>query len=158
MKIKTKLQVISILPLAAFVAVMTVQVVMSVKIERSRAKEDVSATISREVSDLITLTYEYGITRGKRAQIQWSDQHTALAARLNKTAVLFAMPDEKKSLDDMRLKHKDASRRFSELIAYDKEVRRDEKPYGIRDNMINSLLLELQEILPRADSLHTRSR
>jgi PAS domain S-box-containing protein len=154
LKIKTKLQLVAVLPIIVFLAAMAVQFVLSGKIERSHAKEDIIAALGREVSDLTGLTYEYGMTQGPRAQIQWAAQYGYIEARLNEAAALAETPDEKKTLDGIRRNYKDAGNRFSALKKFDAEKGSAERLYGFRNNMVNSIILELQEILPMADKLH----
>lgn len=157
MKIKTKLQIVAILPVLFFLAASAIQFVMSSKIEGHSKKEDIASDVYMATSDLISLTYEYGITSGERARIQWNGQYKNLEAHLNEMVALFEMPAEKNMLEDIRRNHKDAGRRFSELEGFDAEKKSERTTgtfLGVRNNMVNSLILELQEILPMADKLH----
>jgi PAS domain S-box-containing protein len=158
MKIKTKLQIVAVMPVAVFFAAMAVQFVLSVNIDSIRAQEAIVAALAREVSDLTSLTYEYGITRGERARIQWTAQYGYLEAHLNEAAALFNAPDKKKALDDIRQNVDDAGKRFSALKEFDAKKRSAERFYGLRNNLVNSLILVLQEILPLADKLHDMNK
>ena len=158
MKIKTKLQIVAVLPVIVFFTAITVQFILSSQIDRSHAKEDIVARLGREVSDLTSLTYEYGITQGPRAQIQWTAQYGYIEAYLKEAFALFEMPDEKKILGEIRRNYNDAGRRFSELNKFYAEKNRAAGFSELRNNLVNSLILELQEILPMADTLRDMNK
>ena len=158
MKIKTKLQIVAIMPVAVFFVAIAVQFVLSANIDRIRGQEVIIAALAREISDLTSLTYEYGITRGARAQIQWTAQFGYVEAHLNEATPLFNVQDKKKVLDDIRQNVDDAGKRFSALKEFDAEKRSAETVYGLRNNLVNSLILVLQETLPLADKLHDMNK
>jgi signal transduction histidine kinase len=158
MKIKTKLQIVAVMPVAVFFAAMAAQFALSAQIDRIRRQEVIIAALAREVSDLTSLTYEYGITSGARAQIQWTGQYGYVEAHLNEATAIFNVPDKKKVLDDMRQHVDDAGKRFSALKEFDASKRSAERFYGLRNNLVNSLILVLQEISPLADKLRDMNK
>lgn len=161
MKIRTKLQILAALPVIISFTAMTLMFVLSVKIDRIHKKVDTSLTAMRMVSDIISLTHDYDITKGDRARIQWTTQYNALEAQIKDIYSFDDTPGNKALLDEVVRNCSDAKKHFSELVELDaknKSGKAEDIYYGVRNNMTNNIIFQLQEILPDVEKIYTANK
>lgn len=143
-------------PVVVFITAMTVQLILTGIIDRRHQREDVATDLIRKTSDLLVLTYEYGVARSDRSSKQWAFQHAILDRKLKESAALMERPEEQELIRDLGRNHADAGKHFSEILELDRGQglrRTAEQTAHVRTNLLNNLILELQDILPLAEKI-----
>lgn len=156
MTIKTKLLAIAIVPIAVFLVTGVTLLTLHRDTNRAHTREDLNDEIAHMTSDLIILTYEYGLTRGDRPRLQWTNQYQAAEAHLEDMPAHFEKPVEKSHLREMARCYKNAGTLFEALCEFDRKALSAEpspRARELRNNMINRLILELQTVTPAVDLL-----
>ena len=151
MTIKAKLRAIALLPLLVFVTAITIQYWAYGAIDGLYAKAAVVDELSRTTLSLVSLTYEYGITRGERAAIQWNNQFIAAERLLQDMPVVDGSPAYSPQFEELRRLLQKSQTLFSGLRSYDNRLAADgsgEQLTEVRNNMVNRLVLELQTATP----------
>ncbi len=157
MKIRTKLQALAVVPILAFCAAMALLAVLSLRIDRIHREGSTALTISRKVSDLITLSYEYGITSGERARTQWTAQYRSLEVEMKDLSARAETPAENNQAGRILAGHRDASGRFAELTKFDAaapSAKAGASRQEIRSGLVDKTVLALQDVLAGADALY----
>ncbi len=157
MKIKTKLQALALVPIVMFCIAMTLLFVVSARIDRSSREMATALSIMRKVSNLISLSYEYGIVKGDRLRSQWTAQYYSLEIQMKDLDALAEVPGEKSIAGRILSNYREANGHFSALLKLDEAPATrtaTASRFAIRENMINGLILSLQNILDDADALH----
>lgn len=156
MKIRSKLQIIAIVPLLVFLAAMGIAYWIHTAEEGYYVRGQQITRVSRLTQNLINLTYEYGITRGESASGQWQNQISAADRAVSDVAALL------RSGDDSRIRaltrcFANARGLFAELMEYDRGYEskgNNQLLEQVRHNLVNRIILELQTALPPADDIH----
>jgi len=133
---------------------MAVQYVFSAAAARKNANAILAIHLNGNISDLGALTYEYGITRGERAAIQWAAQHKVMGIHLQEMKGVLETTDDRSLFEDLAGRHGAAGERFAFLREYDAAAGGTAPPSSlVRNNLVNSLVLALQEMQPAAEKV-----
>lgn len=158
MKIKAKFQVVAVLPLLVFFMAAAIAIWVQSTNERLYARGSLVVEVLRTTQILVNLTYEYGITRGERAKTQWNNQYAEAGRLLREMPILFDRPADDPEFEELRRCFQQSGRLFSALLDYD---RWEPPPNGdgqallVRNNLVNRVILDLQNVLPLTDKLHS---
>lgn len=135
--------------------------VLSAKIDRVHQKGDAMLTIMRMLSDLHSLTHDYGVTKGDRASIQWTMQYNTLGSRIKEVHSIEDVPGNKALLNEIVRNFRDINSHFSELVAFDaknRSLKAEHISSQVRNNLINNIILQLQEILPDIEKIYNANQ
>ncbi len=156
MKIKSKLLTITVLPLVVLLITSVIIIALSRDMERAHAREDMGDAVADMTSDLIILTYEYGVSAGDRPRIQWTGQHAAITSYINTMLQHFVRTEARSLLNDLNRIYKTADGLFNRLCEYDRGRMAAEwspSTSEFRNNLVNRLILELRTTAPIIDGL-----
>ena len=157
MKIKAKLRILAILPLLVFVTAIAIHYWTQADLERRYVKRQRVGQVSLVSMRLVTLAYEYGITRGDRAVSQWDSQYAEEGRLLQEVETLLDRPDEQPIIADLWRSHKTAGKLFAELLLQDKTQDGGTMAtprLRLRSNVLNRVILELQGVLPITEQIY----
>ncbi len=156
MKIRTKLLAIAVVPITVFLATGMSLFILNSEMKSAHERVDLNAEFGGMTSNLLILTYEYGITSGERPKKQWESQYAALGTHIKKMMEKFYRPAEKSLLTEIGLSYKTAGSLFAEICGYDSKTdysKQSPMALQLRNNMANRLILELQAVVPPLDRL-----
>lgn len=154
MKIRNKIKLIGLLPVAAFALLTALAFNLNRTMVEGNAREDIAAELNQSISALITLTYEYGVSGTERPAGQWHNQHQVITRQLAEGHNLYENPAALHLLATLDQGLRNSGKRFAELRRFDSEGRRDEMARELRERMINNILLSLHSLAPAAEQLH----
>lgn len=157
MTIKAKLRAIALLPLFVFVTASGIEYWSYHVLGSLYPQGDFIGKVSHTTFRLVSLTYEYGITHGERAAIQWNHQYAEMEQLLKDLPVVFGRSADDPQFEELRRSFKNSGKLFSEILFYDNrhaENGMTGQVVQFRNNMINRLILELQDVIPLTDRMH----
>jgi hypothetical protein len=158
MKIRTKLILIAVIPIAILLVVSALFITVAGRIELATNKAIVADDLTRLFADLSILTYEHQAYNLERARQQWVQKYDELEKELKSNELIFDSPDEQNLLKQLRKIHKTigylfeqygphvASQRLVDAAAAEKK--------NFRDRITARLLQELALAVPTSDKIH----
>ncbi len=115
MKIKTKLQITTVLSLAVAFVTGLVLFFSAQQVNEAIKKNRAANEIIRELFELNILTHEYFMHHEERAKTQWQIKHNSLSKLLKE--VEFKDPEEVTFLKRVRESHEDIKTMFLEMVS-----------------------------------------
>lgn len=116
MKIKTKLQIIAILPITVFLLIATLSFVASRQLNRIDEQLMAADEIEKGLSELTILTHEYSFYHGERSRVQWEMKHGSIEKSFVRAFEKFKKPEENKSLRSLLMSHKGLKPLFAQVV------------------------------------------
>ena len=157
MQIRRKLQIASILPLAAFLALAALAIPLNRALLRNQEAADRASALNHDVIALISLTYE---CRGgnERPASQWEDRYAVLLNGLEQGKGLFVDRETGRLLAELEKRVHLIRGHFTAFRRFGKEGRQDAMVERIEDRLLNNLLLELHALSAQTGQLEEGSR
>ena len=158
MKIRTKLILIAVIPVAMLFVATVVFIVVAGKVEQATNKAITADDMTRLYSELSILTYEHHTYGLERARDQWTHKYEELGSMLRKNKAVFTEPEAQDLLKQLLKIHTTIGYLFDQFGSH--VLTRRSTPAeaaeitNFRDRIAARLLQELALAVPTADKLH----
>jgi signal transduction histidine kinase len=158
MKIKTRLQIITIISVAIALAIGSVLFLTSQRMNKEISGLKIANEIAKGVFELNVITYEYLLYREQRMQTQWQLRHDSLTKWLPWEE--FKSPERRLILDRMHQNLESLKALFSKLVENYKRGGRKESPLSgeLEERLVGQLLVKSQAMVSDASQLAEASR
>jgi len=158
MKIKTRLQIITIFSLAIALAIGLVLFLTSQRVNKEISGLKIADEIAKGVFELNIITYEYLFHREERMQTQWQLRHDSLTKWL--TGEEFKSPERRLILDRIYQNLESLKALFSQLVENYKRRGRKESTLSreLEERLVGQLLVKSQAMVSDASQLSVQSQ
>ncbi len=120
MKIKTRLQIITIFSVAIALVIGLVLFLTAQRVNKEINRNKIAGEAAKGVFELNVITYEYLLRHEERMQAQWQLRHDSLTKLLSE--IEFKGTERQVILDRIRQNHKGLKSLFSQLVENSKDT------------------------------------
>lgn len=157
MKIRNKLILIGIIPVALLLTLTALFLWATSQVERATHKAIVADELASTFSDLAILTYEHHIYFEERAHVQWVEKHAFLDRQIRAETAIFDLTEEQELLGRLSRTAHNLGFLFAQYgphPSHGKGLHLSGQDKSFHDRLTARILQDLAVAAPAADALH----